>query len=216
MISKAIAIHKEQPNATRLRVLAADEDRAALDSITGILRELGHEVSALAVSISEAAERVVAEDPDLAVVVVHRDAEHALDLIGELSEYASGPVVAVVEGGDAEFLHEAAERGLYAYARLQTAEEVQGAIEVAMRRHAEVSALNERVDRLEGALERRAVIERAKGIVMERQGVGEREAFELLRSAARASNRRVVDLAAAVQDSHGLLPREPGQEPGRG
>ena len=45
------------------------------------------------------------------------------------------------------------------------------------------------------ALERRAVIERAKGILMERHGVDEREAFELLRDHARSSNRRVVDVA---------------------
>ncbi|MBI5106363.1 MAG: ANTAR domain-containing protein [Solirubrobacterales bacterium] len=65
-----------------------------------------------------------------------------------------------------------------------------------------------KVEQLEGALERRAIIERAKGIVMERHAVGEREAFELLRSHARATSRPVVEVARAVADGHALLPRE--------
>ena len=75
-----------------------------------------------------------------------------------------------------------------------------------MARHAEVRDLHEQVERLEGALERRAVIERAKGIVMERHGVGEREAFELLRAHARAHNRRVVAVAGSVIEGGTFLP----------
>jgi response regulator NasT len=41
---------------------------------------------------------------------------------------------------------------------------------------------------------------------MERHGVDERAAFELLRQQARRSNRRVIDLARAVTDGHALLP----------
>ena len=65
-----------------------------------------------------------------------------------------------------------------------------------MRRYREAARLNEKVGQLEGALERRAVIERAKGILMERHGIDDREAFERLRDHARAGNRRVVEVAA--------------------
>jgi response regulator NasT len=51
------------------------------------------------------------------------------------------------------------------------------------------------------------VIERAKGIVMERHGVDEQAAFELMRERARSSNRRVIDVARAVVEGHGLLPK---------
>jgi hypothetical protein len=66
---------------------------------------------------------------------------------------------------------------------------VQAAIEVAIRRYREASRLTERSTSSRTALERARVIERAKGIVMERHGVGEREAFERLRDHARASSR---------------------------
>jgi response regulator NasT len=75
-----------------------------------------------------------------------------------------------------------------------------------MHRHAEHARLAEQVEQLETALERRGTIERAKGILMERHGVDDRQAFELLRQQARRSNRRVIDLALAVADGHALLP----------
>jgi response regulator NasT len=181
-----------------LRVLVADEDVQALEQTTLLLRHLGHEVTGLAVEVAEAADRIAREDPDLAVVVVHRDDEHALNLIDELNEYASGPVVALLHGHDPEFISRAAERGISAYASSATRESVQAAIDVAMARHAELRALEEHVSRLEGALERRAVIERAKGILMERHGLSERQAFERIRSHARANNRRVIDVAEQI------------------
>jgi len=100
----------------------------------------------------------------------------------------------------------AAEKGIDAFARPRFEEEVQGAIELAMRHFSELKRLNEQVEQLESALERRGSIERAKGILMERHGVDDRKAFELLRQQARRSNRRVIDLAHAVAEGHALLP----------
>ncbi|MDX6658988.1 MAG: two-component system, response regulator PdtaR [Solirubrobacteraceae bacterium] len=190
-----------------LRVLAADEDERALEETAAVLRELGHEVSAFAVRTEEAADAIAREDPDLSVVVVHRDDEHALDLIDEIVAFSSGPVVALLESEDPEFVRDAADRGIHAYARPITAGSVQSAVEVAMRRHAEHSKLTETVDQLEDALERRAIIERAKGVLMERHSVDERAAFELLRSQARSTSRPVIELARAVLEGHALLPK---------
>ena len=100
----------------------------------------------------------------------------------------------------------AAERGIDAFARAQFDDEVQGAIELAMKRHAERACLTQQVEQLESALERRGTIERAKGILMERHGVDEHAAFELMRQQARRSNKRVLELALAVADGHSLLP----------
>ena len=190
----------------RLRVLAADEDEDALRSAVAMLHSLGHEVTSLAVDAAGAAEHVAAEDPDVAVVVVHRDDAHALDLIGEIAAYASGPVIALVGDDDPSFVARAAERGIAAYAHDGSPEALQGAIEVALRRHREASRLSDQVGRLEGALDRRAIIERAKGILMERHQVDDRTAFELLRDHARARNRTVVDTARSVLGGHALLP----------
>ena len=193
--------------ASNLRVLVADEDRRALDDLGRTLTDLGHEVTPYAVSVAEAANLIAAEEPDLAFVMAHRDDEHALALIGETVEYAAGPVIAHIRGGDVDFVARAAERGISAWIETTSPEAVQGAIEVALRRYRDAAQLSEKVDQLETALERRSVIERAKGIIMERHAVDEHTAFKLLRDHARSSNHRVLDVARAVVDGHGLLPK---------
>jgi response regulator NasT len=190
-----------------LKVLAADEDEKTLKQTDAILADLGHTVTAHAISASEAGDMIAREDPDLSVVVVDDDDEHALDLIEEISEYARGPVIALVANHASDFIARAVERGVYAFARPRFREEVQGAIELALHRHGEKLRLSDQVEQLQSALERRGTIERAKGILMERHGVDDRGAFELLRTQARSSNKRVVDLARAVTESLPLLPK---------
>ena len=196
----------DHTNTKRLRILAADENAETLNTVDVLLSGLGHTVVAHAVKVSQAGNLIASEDPDLSVVVVHDDDDHALDLIEEICEYARGPLIVLLGTHDASFVRSAAERGIDAFARPQFEEEVQGAIELAMKRHGEKLRLTEQVEQLESALERRGTIERAKGILMERHGVGEREAFELLRHQARRSNRRVLELAHAVSEGHALLP----------
>jgi AmiR/NasT family two-component response regulator len=188
-----------------LRILAADEDQLALRRTAALLGELGHDVTATAVDLAQVTEAIAREDPQLSVVVVHRDDEHALDLVEELNAFASGPIIALLANEDADFARRAAERGIYAAVRDGDPQALQSAIEIALRRHAETLRLVEQVDRLESALERRAVIERAKGILMERHGLGDREAFDRMRAHARSHNRTVVDVAGAVTEGHALL-----------
>jgi AmiR/NasT family two-component response regulator len=196
-----------QTGSSNLKVLLADEDEGALRVTAALVRELGHVVAEMAIGVQEAAEVIARDDPDLSIVVVYKQDGFALDLIEEVSEYARGPVIAILEKEDADFVAAAAERGIFAYSRVGDAESIQAAIELAIRRHAEKRELVEQVHRLETALERRALIERAKGILMERHGVGEREAFDLLRDHARSRNRTVVDVAGSVAEGHALLPK---------
>ena len=193
-----------------LLILIADEDHDSLARLGAVLEELGHEVTPYAVSVKEASELITKEDPDLAFVMVDEDDEHALALIGEAVEFASGPVIATVRKGDVEFVSRAAEHGVSALVDSTEPSSIQGAIEVALKRYREATELAEKVDQLEGALERRAVIERAKGILMERHSFDDRRAFGLLRDHARSSNRRVVEVARSVTEGHALLPKDGG------
>jgi AmiR/NasT family two-component response regulator len=198
---------ENQADVRALKVLLADEDEGALRIAATMVRDLGHEVAEMAIGLQEAAEVIARDDPDISIVVVYEDSGYALDLIEEITEFARGPVIAILEKEDPHFVSAAAERGIYAYAREGMADSIQSAIEVAVRRHAEKRRLVEQVQRLESALERRALIERAKGIVMERHSVSDREAFDLLRDHARSRNRTVVDVAASVAEGHALLPK---------
>ena len=181
-----------------LRVLVADEDKRALDGIAAILRSLRHEVVARATSPDGVVTAIAEDDPEVAMVKLHSDDEHALDLIEELIEVGGCPVVALLDSEDPDFIARAAERGIIAYAQPVDEESVRSSLEVAVRRFAELNELGDAVEELEDAIARRATIERAKGILMERHGVSDREAFEMLRTEARSTNRRVHEVAREV------------------
>jgi AmiR/NasT family two-component response regulator len=81
-------------------------------------------------------------------------------------------------------------------------EDWQSSIDIVLRRFAEYHDL-------EGAFGRRAITERAKGILMERHSVNDATAFEMLRDQSRDANRKLFDIASAVVDGHRLLPKDP-------
>jgi AmiR/NasT family two-component response regulator len=193
-----------------LRILLANEREEDLEQLGHVLEALGHEVTPFAVSVLEAVALIAREDPDVAFVVIDHDDEHGLALISETVEYASGPVLVSVRGPtDPTVIARAADMGVSGYVDSWTEQDVQAAIEVALRRYRAEARLTEKVDQLQTALERRTVIERAKGVLMERHSIGEAEAFQRLREHARAGGRRVVDVAGAVLDGHALLPKQP-------
>jgi AmiR/NasT family two-component response regulator len=109
-------------------------------------------------------------------------------------------VIAVLDVQDPTFINQAARRGIFAYiSGGGDPAELQSSIDITLQRFAEYH-------NLEGAFGRRAVTERAKGILMERHAVDERRAFDMLRDEARRRQRKVVDIAEAVTTSHQLLP----------
>ena len=190
-----------------LRILLANEREEELRDLGDVLERLGHEVTPFAVSVSDATELIAREDPDLAIVVFDGDDAHGLALISETVEFASGPVLVTMrEVESSRTSSQAADMGIAGYVDSWAPDDVQGAIEVAMARHRDEKRLLEKVSQLESALERRAVIERAKGILMERHSIDDRRAFELLRDHSRAGGRRVIDVAQSVLDGHALLP----------
>lgn len=189
-----------------LKVLVADEDESALKRMSGLIEGLGHEVVAHVLDLTDAIQAIADDDPDVSIVLVHSDDQHALSLIEEIKAFSAGPIIVLLGIDDQQFVTAAAERGIAAFVRPTSPEAVQSTIEVALRRHEETAHLNKQVAQLQTALDRRVIIERAKGILMERYSLSDRDAFELLRSNARASNKTVVALADEVADGLDLSP----------
>jgi|SRR5205085_2820816 len=187
----------------RLRVLVCDGPGVRLDEVTMTISGLGHEVIARESSLPDVARITATEHPDVAIVIVHDGTAKALELIDEIVHNATCPVIAVLDVQDRAFINEAAKRGIFAYvADGHGSDELQGAMDIVLRRFAEYH-------NLEGAFGRRALTERAKGVLMERHGIDEEAAFNMLRDTARRSNRKIVDVADAVVTTHRLLPSEP-------
>jgi AmiR/NasT family two-component response regulator len=192
----------------QLRVLIANERDDRLDLTTRIVASLGHTVIARSLDVTEVAKTTSETRPDVALVGLGASPDHALELISRIVQEAACPVIALLQADDPQFVNEAAKRGIFAYISHSDAAELQSAIDIVLRRFAEFQGL-------EGAFGRRALIERAKGILMERHAVGEQEAFEILRGHSRTTGRKLVDVAEAVVDSHLLLPAQHAELDGR-
>lgn len=179
---------------TALCVLVANTDADPANDIGAIIGALGHEV----VSAGPAVEVEGASKPDLALV--GPNPAQVLNLFASIGDETPRPVVALLSEVRDDVITEAAKVGASTYIVGEDPESWPVLIEMMLRPFVAFSAL-------ESALRRRAVIERAKGILMERDDVAEREAFELLRGEARHTNHQVVEVAAAVVGGRRLLTR---------
>lgn len=186
-----------------LRVLIANQRPQRLEHVAATVVGLGHEVIARSIEVEDVAALTARERPDVALVGLGESSQHALDLIDQIVRGATCPVIALLETEDHAFINEAAKRGIFAYITDGDPDDLQSSIGIVLRRFAEFQ-------NLEGAFGRRALIERAKGILMERHSIDEPHAFELLRTHARSTNRKLTDVASAVVDGHRLLPASPG------
>jgi AmiR/NasT family two-component response regulator len=196
---------------TSLRILLANERPEHLEQLALVITSLGHVVVARETNIAAVA--ALTEDGlfDVAVVGVGEDTQHALDLIGRIVREANCPVIAILDVEDPAFIHQAAKRGLFAYitSRETSNDQLESAIDVVLHRFAEFHDL-------EGAFGRRALTERAKGILMERHAIDEDLAFVMLRDQSRKTNRKLIDVAQSVLDARVLLPqRGAPEEPAR-
>jgi len=187
-----------------LRVLIANERKDRLALVVPIVAALGHEVIAREIEVADVGTVTARERPDVALVGLGESSDHALGLIEKIVQEAACPVIVLLHAPDPAFVKEASKRGVFAYITDAgaNANDWQSSIDIVLRRFAEYHDL-------EGAFGRRALTERAKGILMERHSVDEASAFKMLREHSRTANRKLVDVATAVVDGHRLLPKQP-------
>src|SRR6059036_2827076 len=170
-----------------LRVLIANEKRDRLELLAHVVAELGHDVIAREIYVKEVGAVTARERPDVALVGLGLSSEHALDLIAEIVREAFCPVIALLSARDPAYVHEAAKRGIFAYVVDGTPEELESAIDITLQRFTEYHSL-------QGAFGRRALIEQAKGVLMERHAIAADRAFDLLRERSQNTGRKLVDV----------------------
>ena len=130
-----------------LRILIANERLDRLELLATVMEDLGHEVVARSVSVAEVAALTAHERPDVAIVGLGDSSEHALGLVSEIARESYCPVIAILPEFDADWVSEAAKRGVFAYVVECSSEELQSAIDITLRRFAELRSLRSAVDR---------------------------------------------------------------------
>jgi AmiR/NasT family two-component response regulator len=145
-----------------LRVLIANQRADRLEILARVVGTLGHEVIAREIRVEEVGAVTARERPDVALVGLGESSEHALQLISEIVRGAFCPVIALLESYDAEWIDQAAQRGVYAYIVDTRPEELQSAIDITLRRFAEFQDVNGAFERRKAELLRNAELSLAR------------------------------------------------------
>jgi response regulator NasT len=181
-----------------LRIAVAEDERDTREYLQEILQRLGHQVAAAA-NGRQLVEQCRALQPDLLITDIKMPDLDGIDAAVQVS--ADRPVPAILVSGhhDAELLERAGADHIMAYLIKPVSQaDVEAAIALAMRRFEQHMAARKEAADLKQALEDRKVIERAKGIIMRRLGVGEDEAYRRLRKLASDRNLKLVVMGQSI------------------
>lgn len=182
-----------------MRVLVAEDETLIRLDLVGLLEAAGFEVCAQARDGLEAIELARSEQPDLAVLDVKMPRLDGIEAAQRILEERPLPIVIVSAFNEQKLVARAAKVGVYGYlAKPFREQDLLPAITTARARFSELAAVRDEVESLAEALAARKVIERAKGILMVKEGLTEEAAFTRLRKASQKSGRPMRMIAEAV------------------
>jgi AmiR/NasT family two-component response regulator len=195
-----------------LAVVVADERAEGLGAAIRLVEAAGHRVVAGETDRAGVADAITRYEVQLAVIAVRENKDYVLGLVEQINDTAACPTVLLFDDEDPQLVRDALDRGLDAYAGRPTPASLNSAIAYARRRFAELEAHGRQIRDLEAGAHRRALIERAKGVIMERHDVDERGAYEMLRSHARDTRTSLAEVADAVVRARALLGTPPRRD----
>ncbi len=188
-----------QSTILRVRILVAEDETIIRLDLKELLERSGFEVCAEARDGVEAVELARSERPDLAVLDVKMPRLDGIEAARRILDERPIPIVMLTAYGQDELVSRALEAGVFGYlVKPFREQDLLPAIRTAEARYAELAALREEADSLAEALAARKAIERAKGLLMKREGLTEQEAFMRLRKASQVSGRPMKVVAEAV------------------
>jgi response regulator NasT len=188
-----------------MRILVAEDESIIRLDLRDLLERAGFEVCAEARDGEEAVELARSEQPDLAVMDVKMPKLDGIEAARRILEERPIPIVMLTAYGQDELVSRAVEAGVFGYlVKPFREQDLLPAIQAARARHEELQAVREEAESLAEALAARKVIERAKGLLMQKEGLSEDAAFARLRKASQVSGRPLKVIAEAVVATLGV------------
>ena len=182
-----------------MRILVAEDETIIRLDLKETLERAGFEVCGEARDGEEAVELAREEKPDLAVLDVKMPRLDGIEAARRILDERPIPIVMLTAYGHDEFVARAVEAGVFAYLVKPFREsDLLPAIQTAKARYAELEALREEAESLAEALATRKVVERAKGLLMEQEGLSEQDAFTRLQRVSQTSGRPMKVVAEAL------------------
>jgi response regulator NasT len=187
------------------RILIADDEAIQRMNLGEILQKQGYELVGEAKNGKEAIVLARTLQPDLVIMDIRMPEVDGIAAAEILTKEKIAPVLLLTAFGDQQLVERAKESGVVNYIVKPLREsEVAPAIEVALARYDEFRILEEKAATLQDQLESRKIVERAKGILMEKQGLNEQEAFRKIQTASMNNRKSMREVAEALVLAHEL------------
>ncbi len=189
-----------------IRILIAEDNDLVSLTLEEQLKGLGYDVAGIARSGTEAVSLAARLRPDLIIMDIRMPEMEGTEAAARIRDHAPVPIIMLTAYADNETIKKAEAAGALGYLVKPINEnELTPAIRIALARFKELQTLRSQVDELAESLEARKLIERAKGILMQRLGLNERDAYERLRQRARDKRTKMKDIAQAIIEAEELL-----------
>jgi response regulator NasT len=170
---------------TSLRILVVDPNAVRASILEEGLREAGYANVSVVRDMDNLLRRIVEADPEVIFIDLENPNRDVLEQMFQVSRCVHRPIAMFVDQSDSGMIEAAVEAGVGAYVVDGLRKErIRSILDMAVSRFNAFSRLREELDRTRQALEERKVVERAKGILMKARGLGEEEAYDLMRKAA--------------------------------
>jgi two-component system, response regulator PdtaR len=189
-----------------LRVLIAEDEALTRTILRARLEKLGHTVVAEAENGALAVEAARANKPDVIIMDIRMPEMDGIEAARRIvSEHPCALLFLTAYSEDA-LVEQAGEAGAIAYLMKPfRKEDLAPALEIAVKRYRQIQAQSKEISELKDTLETRKMIERAKGILMDRHGLKEEEAFKRIHFQARNQNKKMREIAESIITASELI-----------
>lgn len=182
-----------------LRVLVADDDPIIRLDLRQMLTNLGYDVVAEAGDGQEAVEMAKSFRPDICVLDIKMPIKDGIAAVEEIVGGDIAPAILLTAYSDRELINRAKEAGAFAYlVKPFKPNDLPPAIELAVSRYEQNRALVEQVADLQERLDTRKLVERAKGVLIERHGLSEVEAYRRIQQSSMNARKTMREVAEAI------------------
>jgi response regulator NasT len=182
-----------------LSVLLIDDNPARADIVEAGLRNAGYVLLARLDGTHDLPSRVGALQPDVIVVSIDSPSRDSIEDMRRSTEQQPRPIALFADRSDPATIAAAMEAGVSAYVVKGLAEDrVRSVVDVAVAHFNRYHAMREELDRARLSLVERKMVDRAKGLLMEKNGLAEEAAYRLLRKLAMDQNKRIGEVAQDI------------------
>lgn len=182
-----------------LKIMLVDQNPGRSAILEQALSDAGHRVVARVEAGKSLLREVQDYQPDIVIIDMESPGRDTLEQMREIGRDQPKPIILFSNKRDGDYIRQAVQAGVSAYVvDGLSRERIMPIVEVAMARFREFEALRSELQETRNQLADRKVIDKAKGVLMQRKGLTEDAAYQLLRKAAMDRNMRVVEVARTL------------------